>query len=156
MDSLPGYVWSAVHDAPTHEIFPGIRVRPLWSDGNGAKAQLLEMDPHTCWEGVDVHEPGPEEVFVVSGVFNDGQQDYPAGSFIHAPMRLLAHPPDDVGLHALRLLPRRLSAGGPECRNAGVLAAAGQGSLSRRSMCSSPHSPSGISAATSERPKSVS
>ncbi|WP_327334141.1 cupin domain-containing protein [Streptomyces anulatus] len=82
---LPGYVWSAAHDAPTHEIFPGIRVRPLWSGGNGAKAQLLEMDPHTCWEGVDVHEPGPEEVFVVSGVFNDGQRDYPAGSFIHAP-----------------------------------------------------------------------
>ncbi|MFY0510130.1 cupin domain-containing protein [Streptomyces anulatus] len=83
---LPDYVWSAVHDAPTHEIFPGIRVRPLWSGGNGAKAQLLEMDPHTCWEGVDVHEPGPEEVFVVSGVFNDGQRDYPAGSFIHAPV----------------------------------------------------------------------
>ncbi|MDT5269347.1 MAG: hypothetical protein QOH49_1533 [Acidobacteriota bacterium] len=33
----------------------------------------------------DVHEPGPEEVFVVSGVFNDGVRDYPAGSFIHAP-----------------------------------------------------------------------
>ncbi|MFJ8974880.1 MULTISPECIES: cupin domain-containing protein [Streptomyces] len=82
---LPGYAWSAVHDAPTQEIFPGIRLRPLWSGGNGAKAQLLEMDPHTCWEGVDVHEPGPEEVFVVSGVFNDGQRDYPAGSFIHAP-----------------------------------------------------------------------
>jgi anti-sigma factor ChrR (cupin superfamily) len=32
-----------------------------------------------------VHEPGPEEVFVVSGVFNDGVRDYPAGSFIHAP-----------------------------------------------------------------------
>ncbi|MEV7656283.1 cupin domain-containing protein [Streptomyces anulatus] len=82
---LPGYVWSSAGNAPTHEIFPGIRVRPLWSGGNGAKAQLLEMDPHTCWEGVDVHEPGPEEVFVVSGVFNDGQRDYPAGTFIHAP-----------------------------------------------------------------------
>ncbi|MFD5343973.1 cupin domain-containing protein [Streptomyces anulatus] len=82
---LPGYVWSAAHDAPTQELFPGIRLRPLWSGGNGAKAQLLEMDPHTCWEGIDVHEPGPEEVFVVSGVFNDGQRDYPAGTFIHAP-----------------------------------------------------------------------
>ncbi|MFD4794815.1 cupin domain-containing protein [Streptomyces anulatus] len=82
---LPGYVWSAAENAPAHEIFPGIRLRPLWSGGNGAKAQLLEMDPHTCWEGVDVHEPGPEEVFVVSGVFNDGERDYPAGTFIHAP-----------------------------------------------------------------------
>lgn len=82
---LPGYVWSAAHDAPTRELFPGIRLRPLWSGVNGAKAQLLEMDPHTCWEGIDVHEPGPEEVFVVSGVFNDGERDYSAGTFIHAP-----------------------------------------------------------------------
>ena len=32
-----------------------------------------------------MHEPGPEEVFVVSGVFNDGVRDDPAGSFIHRP-----------------------------------------------------------------------
>ena len=80
----PGYVWSAVQDAPVREIFPGIRVRPLWS-GGAEKAAVLEMDPGSRWEGVDVHAPGPEEVFVVSGVFNDGERDYPAGSFIHAP-----------------------------------------------------------------------
>lgn len=83
--TAPGYVWSAVHDAPTRELFPGIRLRPLWKGDNGASAQVLEMDPHSRWEGIDVHEPGPEEVFVVSGVFNDGERDYPAGSFIHAP-----------------------------------------------------------------------
>ncbi|MEU9115846.1 cupin domain-containing protein [Streptomyces sp. NPDC048483] len=82
---LPGYVWSAVRDAPTRELFPGIRPRPLWSGESGAKAQVLELDPHTCWEGIDVHEPGPEEVFVVSGVFNDGERDHPAGAFLHAP-----------------------------------------------------------------------
>lgn len=82
---LPGYVWSAVHEAPTRELFPGIRLRPLWTGESGAKAQVLEMDPHTRWVGIDVHEPGPEEVFVVSGVFNDGERDYSAGSFIHAP-----------------------------------------------------------------------
>ncbi|MEU7169519.1 cupin domain-containing protein [Streptomyces morookaense] len=82
---MPGYVWSAVQDAPVHEIFPGIRARPLWTGDDGAKAHVLEMDPGTCWQGIDVHEPGPEEVFVVSGVFNDGFRDYPAGSFIHAP-----------------------------------------------------------------------
>jgi anti-sigma factor ChrR (cupin superfamily) len=32
-----------------------------------------------------VHEPGAEEVYVVSGVFNDGVRDYAAGSFIHNP-----------------------------------------------------------------------
>lgn len=81
----PGYVWSAVTDAPTHELFPGIRLRPLWEGENGAKAHVLEMDPGTGWEGRDVHEPGPEEVYVAAGTFNDGVRDYPEGSFIHAP-----------------------------------------------------------------------
>ena len=81
----PGYTWSAVASAPTRELFPGIRLRSLWKGDNGASAHVLEMDPHTCWEGIDVHEPGPEEVYVVAGTFNDGARDYPAGSFIHAP-----------------------------------------------------------------------
>ncbi len=79
------YTWSALQDAPVHELFPGIRLRPLWSGGQGAKALVVEMDPHACWQGVDLHEPGPEEVYVISGTFNDGDRDYPAGSFIHAP-----------------------------------------------------------------------
>jgi quercetin dioxygenase-like cupin family protein len=33
----------------------------------------------------DHHSPGTEEVYVVSGVFNDGVNDYPAGTFLHAP-----------------------------------------------------------------------
>ncbi|MEU5161309.1 cupin domain-containing protein [Streptomyces sp. NPDC020875] len=81
----PGYVWSAVADAPVNELFPGIRQRPLWRGEGGASAQVLEMDPGSRWEGIDVHAPGPEEVYVISGVFNDGERDYPAGSFIHAP-----------------------------------------------------------------------
>ncbi|MFI7049605.1 cupin domain-containing protein [Streptosporangium sandarakinum] len=83
--NTPAYVWSSVQDAPVGEIFPGIRARMLWTGSNGAKACVLEMDANTRWQGIDVHEPGPEEVFVVSGVFNDGDRDYPAGSFIHAP-----------------------------------------------------------------------
>ncbi|MCX0273503.1 cupin domain-containing protein [Nocardia zapadnayensis] len=81
----PGYAWSAVADAPVRELFPGIRLRSLWSGPDGASAHVLEMTPGSRWEGVDVHRPGPEEVFVVSGTFNDGVRDYPAGSFIHAP-----------------------------------------------------------------------
>jgi hypothetical protein len=93
---VPGYKWSAVEDAPVHELFPGIRLRPLWSGDNRANAYVLEMDPNSCWEGVDVHEPGPAEGSVVSGVFNDGDRDYPAGSFIHAPVSS-AHVPQTTG-----------------------------------------------------------
>lgn len=83
--TMPGYAWSALADAPARELFPGIRLRSLWSGPDGASAHVLEMTPGSRWEGVDIHRPGPEEVFVVSGTFNDGVRDYPAGSFIHAP-----------------------------------------------------------------------
>jgi hypothetical protein len=81
----PGYTWSSVANAAVRELFPGIRLRSLWAGDNGATAHVLEMDPGSCWEGIDVHGPGPEEVYVVSGTFNDGVRDYPEGSFIHAP-----------------------------------------------------------------------
>ncbi len=68
------------------EIFPGIRKRVLWQGSNGAKAQILEIDPGAKFTTLDTHYPGPEEVFVVSGVFNDGVHDYPAGTFIHNPV----------------------------------------------------------------------
>jgi anti-sigma factor ChrR (cupin superfamily) len=80
-----GYESTTVNESPVHELFPGIRARPLWSGSSGATANVLEMDPGTSWPRDDVHEPGPEEVFVVSGTFNDGARDYPAGSFLHAP-----------------------------------------------------------------------
>ncbi|MGW0005527.1 cupin domain-containing protein [Nocardia grenadensis] len=63
----------------------GIRLRSLRSGRDGASAHVLEMAPGRRWECVDVHRPGPEEVFVVSGTANDGVRDNPAGSFIHAP-----------------------------------------------------------------------
>lgn len=89
-------VWSAVADAPVRELFAGIRLRPLWTDGRAA-AYVLEMDPGSCWEGIDVHDPGPEEVFVVSGVFNDGLRDHPAGTFVHAPAGSSHVPQSAVG-----------------------------------------------------------
>ena len=78
--------WATFEDAPVKEKFGGtIRVRMLWEAANGAKAQVVDIDAGACWEGIDVHEPGPEEVYVVSGIFNDGVRDYPAGTFIHNP-----------------------------------------------------------------------
>ena len=80
-----GYTSISVDAAPVREVFPGIRARTLWSGRSGAHANVLEMDPNTAWPHRDVHEPGPEEVFVLAGTFNDGARDYPAGTFLHAP-----------------------------------------------------------------------
>jgi hypothetical protein len=70
-----GYTSAFVEEAPVRELFPGIRLRPLWKGPTGAHANVLEMDPGTSWPRRDVHEPGPEEVYVVNGTFNDGARD---------------------------------------------------------------------------------
>ena len=85
MINLDGVVARKWQDVPSTEISPGIRKRVLWKGANGAKAQILEIDAGAKLPRLDVHSPGPEEVYVVSGVFNDGVHDYPAGSFIHNP-----------------------------------------------------------------------
>jgi quercetin dioxygenase-like cupin family protein len=81
---VDNFEWASADTAPTRQLFPGITLRSLWS-GPVASAHVLTMEPGSSWEGIDVHEPGPEEVYVVDGVFNDGIRDYPAGSFIHCP-----------------------------------------------------------------------
>jgi anti-sigma factor ChrR (cupin superfamily) len=58
---------------------------------------VLEIDAGCRWEGLDLHEPGPEEVYVVSGVFNDGVRDYPAGTFIHNPAGSSHVPQSETG-----------------------------------------------------------
>lgn len=80
-----GYTSVSVDESPVRELFPGIRLRPLWRGPAGAHANVLEMEAGTSWPHRDVHEPGPEEVYVVAGTFNDGAHDYPAGTFLHAP-----------------------------------------------------------------------
>ena len=80
-----GYTSVHVDDAPVRELFPGIRLRTLWQHADGATAHVLEMDPGTSWPRRDVDEPGPEEVYVLDGIFHDGARDHPAGTFLHAP-----------------------------------------------------------------------
>jgi len=62
------------------------RVRRACNHKSGLKAMVVEFDPGSCWEGGgDIHDSSSEEVYIASGVFNDGERDYPAGIFIHMP-----------------------------------------------------------------------
>ncbi|BCI51969.1 anti-sigma factor [Mycolicibacterium litorale] len=83
--AAPGYAWADARDAEAVEVFPGITVKLLWEGDNGAKAAITTIQPGAVWKGEDHHWPGPEEVYVISGVFNDGVNDYRAGTFLHAP-----------------------------------------------------------------------
>lgn len=78
--------WVNLADLKPRELAGGIRIWDVWQGENGAKAQVVDIPPGAVYPGVDVHQPGPEEVYVVSGVFNDGMRDYPTGTFIHCPV----------------------------------------------------------------------
>lgn len=74
---------------------PGLRVYELWSDGL-RRALQVEFDPGAQWPGLDHHAPGPEEVFVLSGDFHDGNARYEAGTFLHHPAGT-SHSPTSEG-----------------------------------------------------------
>lgn len=62
----------------------GVRVRTLWRDGV-KRALEVEIDAGAQWPGLDHHVPGPEEVYVLAGDFDDGVQVHRAGTFLHHP-----------------------------------------------------------------------
>jgi quercetin dioxygenase-like cupin family protein len=86
---MPGFTESHADDAEAAEITPGLVVRRLWRSGperTARRALAVDFAPGTAWPGADEHEPGPEEVFVVSGTFTGltgpGSR-HDAGTFIH-------------------------------------------------------------------------
>lgn len=105
MINLEGVVAAHWQSAPSLNLFPGVHIRLLWGGENGAKAYYLELDAGSTFTTLDVHTSGPEEVFVVSGIYNDGVNDYPAGSFIHNPMGSAHLPQSKDGCAIFLFLP---------------------------------------------------
>lgn len=87
------------------EFFPGIQKRVLYSDENDRTVLVLEISPGAIWPEPDIHFPGPEEVFVLEGIFNDGKKDYPPGSFIHSPLNSQHTPQSKTGCKLLVFFP---------------------------------------------------
>ena len=78
-------------------IFPGIDACELWSENNGAKALVVKIEAGGKWQGFDVHESGSEAIFVIEGIFSDGDRHYPAGTFIHYPQGTSHVPQSEKG-----------------------------------------------------------
>ena len=83
LDGVEARHWQDV--AAKELCHPGFSTRLLWTGPNGRKALIFEIAPGAVYPELDVHAPGAEEVFVVSGTFCDGRNSYPAGTFIHHP-----------------------------------------------------------------------
>ena len=79
------------------EVFPGIKAASVWQGEVRGKAVVVTIEPGGKWQGIDIHETSSEEIFVVSGIFNDGKQDYEAGTFIHYPLGSSHVPQSNTG-----------------------------------------------------------
>ena len=89
--------WMELKDAPVRNRPHGATIWDLWQGHNGAKAMVVRIEAGGKFAELDIHEPGPEEVYVVEGIFNDGVRDYPQGSFIHNPKGSSHLPQSETG-----------------------------------------------------------
>ena len=89
--------WIETKDAPVRDRAHGTNIWDLWQGENGAKAMIVKIEAGGKFAELDIHEPGPEEVYVVDGIFNDGVRDYPAGTFIHNPQGSSHLPQSETG-----------------------------------------------------------
>jgi ChrR Cupin-like domain len=84
-------VYAATHlsDAERTDVGNGIVVHRLYRSGpepSARRALLVRFPAGAQWPGADVHEPGPEDVYVVSGTFHGltGERSvHEAGTFLH-------------------------------------------------------------------------
>ncbi|HEX6421004.1 MAG TPA: cupin domain-containing protein [Acidimicrobiales bacterium] len=92
-----------VDRAERHDAGNGIVVHRLFRSGPGPgvrRTLLVRFPPGSRWPGVDVHEPGPEEVYVVSGTFRGLTGDtsvHGPGTFLHLPAGSSHSPSTDTG-----------------------------------------------------------
>jgi mannose-6-phosphate isomerase-like protein (cupin superfamily) len=94
--------WPTVVDTATVEgvtVADGIVRRSLLSTDH-ASGWLIEFAPGTQWPAVDHHDT-EERYFVLSGEVIDGQETYPAGSYVVFPAGSHHQPRTEVGASML-------------------------------------------------------
>ena len=92
-------------DVKGKEVAPGIYERAIWGGEEGKRAYVYEFEAGATFPGVDAHLTGPEQIFVISGVFNDGENDHNEGSFIYNPLGSAHIPQSEDGCTVLIMFP---------------------------------------------------
>jgi anti-sigma factor ChrR (cupin superfamily) len=88
-----------------NEIAPDIFEQLIWQGTEGKKALIYEFKAGAVFPGLDSHDSGPEQIYVISGTFNDGVNNYEEGSFIHNPKGTAHIPQSKTGCTVLVLVP---------------------------------------------------
>jgi anti-sigma factor ChrR (cupin superfamily) len=92
-------------DMQGREVAEGIYAFPLWEGEKGKRAVVLKFEANSKFPGVDSHLSGPEQIYVISGVFNDGKDDHREGSFIYNPIGSSHIPQSKIGCVILVTFP---------------------------------------------------
>lgn len=80
-----GIVSSMLNDIMPNEITKGVYQYILWQNSNGKLTAVYKFEENSKLPFIDKHDLFDEHIFVISGVFNDGNKKYKEGSFIINP-----------------------------------------------------------------------
>jgi hypothetical protein len=97
------FLEASVGGVERREVGNGIVVHRLYRSGPEAdarRAQLVSFPPGSQWPGIDVHEPGPEDLYIVRGTFHglvgEGSIHGP-GTFLHCAAGTTHSPSTETG-----------------------------------------------------------
>lgn len=106
------FVEAHVGDVERSEVGNGIVVHRLYRSGpepDARRTLVVTFPAGSQWPGVDVHEPGPEDVYVISGTFRgltgEGSVHGP-GTFLHLAAGTSHSPSTETGGELLVHYPR--------------------------------------------------
>lgn len=89
----------------SNKVAEGILERLVWEGEDGKKEIIFEFSPGSKYPGIDKHELGSEQIYVISGIFNDGRDDHSEGCFINNPIGTSHVPQSSEGCVILVTLP---------------------------------------------------
>ncbi len=103
--NFDGVISSSWKEKQSKEVVKGIHERIIWEGSDGKRAVVFEFKAGAKFPGLDLHDTGPEQIYVISGIFNDGREDHVEGSFIHNPMGSAHVPQSKTGCVVLITYP---------------------------------------------------
>jgi quercetin dioxygenase-like cupin family protein len=104
---LKGVTSVRADEIPSVDYYPGVRKRTLFASETpgGHRILQVEIDAGRGFLDLDVHDSGPEYIYVIEGTFGDGVHEYAPGTFIQHPAGSAHIPQSKSGCKLIVILP---------------------------------------------------